>query len=77
LTPLSTIRLNPQAEIRLHQLTDGRQYAVVDNVLEDPESLVDFAVKHSEWFEWWSVPPGPRLIIDDNALQALSSMPAR
>ena len=72
MTPLSTIRLNPQAEIRLHQLTDGRQYAVVDNVLEDPESLVDFAVKHSEWFEWWSVPPGPRLIIDHNALQDLA-----
>jgi hypothetical protein len=65
------LRINPNAEVRLHEVGDGRSCAIVDDVLKNPESLVDFAIGHASRFEWWSVPPGPRLIVGDNALQEL------
>lgn len=65
------LRLNQNAEIRFHEVTDGRKCAIVDDVLENPEELIDFAVQNARRFEWWSVVPGPRLIVDGNALQDL------
>ena len=67
----SPFRINPNAEVRLHEIADGRNCAIVDDVLENPESLVDFAVQHASRFAWLPVPPGPRLMIGDNALQDL------
>jgi len=67
----SPFRINPNAEVRLHEIADGRNCAIVDDVLENPESLVDFAVQHASRFGWLPVPPGPRLTIGDNALQDL------
>lgn len=65
------LRINPNAEVRLHEVADGRNCAIVDDVLEDPESLVDFAVQHAPQFGWMAMPPGPRLMVDDNAVQDL------
>jgi hypothetical protein len=65
------IRINPNAEVRLHEVADGRYCAIVDDVLENPEALVDYAVQHAPRFGWMPMPPGPRLLIDDNALQDL------
>ncbi|MEJ2171695.1 MAG: DUF6445 family protein [Woeseiaceae bacterium] len=65
------LRINRNAEVRLHEVGDGRNCAIVDDVLENPEALIEFAVENASRFEWWSVPPGPRLIVSDNALQDL------
>ncbi|MDH3533889.1 MAG: DUF6445 family protein [Gammaproteobacteria bacterium] len=67
----SPFRINPNAEVRLHEIADGRNCAIVDDVLENPESLVDFAVSHANQFAWLPVPPGPRLIVGEDALQDL------
>lgn len=67
----SILRINPNAEVRLHEVADGRNCAIVDDVLENPESLVDFAVQHATRFASRQAPPGPRLTVGDNALQDL------
>ncbi len=67
----SPIRINPNAEVRLHELGDGCNCAIVDDVLENPEALIDFAIEHASRFEWWTFPPGPRLIVGVNPLQDL------
>ncbi|MDJ0652627.1 MAG: DUF6445 family protein [Xanthomonadales bacterium] len=63
--------MNPDAQIRLHEIGAGRSCAVVDDALEDPESLVDFAVEHASRFAWMAIPPGPRLAISDHQLEDL------
>ena len=65
------IRINPNAEVRLQEVADGRYCAIVDDVLENPDSLVDYAVNHATQFGWMVMPPGPRLLVEDNALQDL------
>ena len=67
----SPFRINPNAEVRLHEIVNGRNVAIVDDVLENPESLVDFAVRHASQFAWLPVPPGPRLEFGDDELQEL------
>lgn len=68
---LSPLQINPHAEVRLHEVADGRQCAIVDDVLQNPDALVDFAVQNASRFAWMAVPPGPRLMIDDDALLEL------
>ncbi|MEE4174876.1 MAG: DUF6445 family protein [Xanthomonadales bacterium] len=68
------LRINPNAEVQLREIADGQYCAIVDDVLENAESLVEFAVRQAHRFEWWSVPPGPRLIAPDNALQDLKRL---
>ena len=65
------LRINPNAEVRLHEIADDRNYAIVDNALENADALVDHAVRHAQRFSWLPVPPGPRLIVGDYALQDL------
>lgn len=66
-----SIRINPNAEVRLHEVADGRYCAIIDDVLEDPDSLVDFAIQNESRFAWPAVPPGPRMDISENELQHL------
>jgi hypothetical protein len=68
------LRINPNAEVRLHEIADGRNCAIVDDVLENPDALIDFAVQHAAEFSWRPAPPGPRLTIGDNALQDLQRL---
>lgn len=68
------LRINPNAEVQLQEIADGQYCAIVDDVLEDPESVVEFAVRQAHRFEWWSVPPGPRLIAPEDALQDLKRL---
>ena len=68
------LRINPNAEVQLHEISDGRYCAIIDDVLEDPESLIEFAVRMAPRFEWWSVPPGPRLIAPEDALLDLKRL---
>ena len=74
LIDLSPFRINPNAEVNLHEIADGRHCAIVDNVLQNPESLVDFAVQHASRFSWLSIPPGPRLTISNSALEDLQRL---
>lgn len=71
LAALPPIRINSNAQAQLYEIGDGRRYAIIDDVLEDPESLADFAVQHAGRFAWMAVPPGPRLLIDDQCLEDL------
>lgn len=68
------LHINPNAEVKLQEISEGQVCAVVDDVLENPESVVEFAVRQAHRFEWWSVPPGPRLIAPDSALQDLKRL---
>lgn len=65
------LRINPDAEVHLHEVAEGRHCAVVDDVLEDPDSLVDYAIQNATRFGWLPLPPGPRLMVGDSALQDL------
>lgn len=66
-----TIRMNPNAPVHLYEIGDGRRYAIVDDALENPESLADFAIQHAGQFSWMAVPPGPRLMLGDHCLEDL------
>ena len=70
----SPFRINPNVEVRLHKIAEGRNCAIVDNVLQDPESLVDFAIQHASRFAWQPMPPGPRFMLDNNALEDLQRL---
>ncbi len=65
------IQINPNAEVRLHEIEDGRYCAIVDDVLEDPDTLVSYAVDRADEFTWLKGPPGPRLVLPDEALTDL------
>lgn len=68
------LRINPHAEVRLHEVAAGRHCAIVDDVLEDPESLVDFAVRNASRFGWMAIPPGPRLMVGERTLAELQRL---
>lgn len=47
---LPTIRLNPSAEIRRQDIADDAFCVIVDDFLEDPDALIDFAADNAEQF---------------------------
>ncbi len=57
--------------MHLHDVEDGRSYAVVDNVLENPDALVDFAIQRASQFTMLPGPPGPRLLLGEELLDDL------
>ena len=67
----SLFRINPDADIQLHKISDGRFCAIVDNALENPQALVDFAVRHSAEFSSPPMAPGPRFYFKDKSLSEL------
>ncbi|MEM8685102.1 MAG: DUF6445 family protein, partial [Pseudomonadota bacterium] len=66
-------RINPQADIQIHTISDGRFAAVVDDALEHPKALVDFAVQHASDFSSPPMAPGPRLYFRDETLLELQT----
>jgi len=66
---LATIRLNPNAEIQRQRIAEDTFCIIVDNFLEDPDALVEFAAKNAEQF---SIPersyPGVMMRLDTDAL---------
>ncbi|MDX1480281.1 MAG: DUF6445 family protein [Woeseiaceae bacterium] len=61
-------RINADAEVRLQEIAAGRHCAIVDDALQNPESLVDFALRNVSRFAWLPMPPGPRLMVGEDAL---------
>lgn len=66
---LPTIRLNPAAEIRQQTIAENTFCIIVDDFLEDPQALVEFAAEHSDQF---SIPersyPGMMMRLQTDAL---------
>ncbi|MEM6513415.1 MAG: DUF6445 family protein [Pseudomonadota bacterium] len=65
------LRINPDAQITLHEISDGRFCAVVDNALQDPRGLVDYAIQHTDAFTSSPMAPGPRLYLAEDSLSEL------
>lgn len=66
---LPIIRLNPSAEIRRQTIAEDTFCVIVDDFLEDPAALIDFAAENAEQF---SIPersyPGLMLRLETDAL---------
>ena len=68
---LSAFEFNPNAKVQFHEITDGRNCAIIDDALLNPEALVNFAVQYAEHFAMMGVPPGPRLVLHERLLENL------
>lgn len=66
---LAPIRLNPHAEMRRQRIADDVFCVIVDDFLEDPETLVEFSARNADQF---SIPersyPGLMLRLETDAL---------
>ena len=71
MAPSPPLLINQDAEVRLHEIANGRYCAIVDDILIEPDALVEFAVLRASRFAWQGVPPGPRLNISENELANL------
>ena len=67
-------RINPNPEARLQEIADGRFCAVVDDVPEHPESLVNFATRHKSRFASHGDPPHRRMDVGENELEGLNRL---
>jgi hypothetical protein len=70
---MNEIRINSDAEIRREAISDEQHCVIVDDFLQDPHELVDFAANHASKF---SMPergnyPGPLFRIDGNAMTGI------
>ena len=66
---LPLIRINSNAEIRRQPITEDEDCVIVDNFLQNPNEIVEFACRHADNF---SMPersyPGLLLDINDDAM---------
>ena len=66
---LPIIRLNPDAEIRLESINAEHNYVIVDDFVENPQVIVDFAYRNADAF---SIPensyPGPLFDVAQDAM---------
>jgi len=70
MTPLPLIRINPQVSIRREQITDEDFCVIVDDFLENPQLLVEFAAENRADFSHPNIGyPGVQLRIHDNAMK--------
>ena len=67
---LQKIRINANAEIRLEPISEGQNYAIIDDFLQDPHELVEFAADHAGEFKEPEPLgyPGPLYYVSDNAM---------
>ena len=70
---LSVIRINTDAEIRREEIFEDQYCVIVDDFLQDPHELVDFAVSQASEF---SMPergnyPGPLFRVDGDAMTVI------
>lgn len=67
-----TIRLNPNPEIKIQQIDDDHRCAVIDDFLEAPDDLVNYACKVADEFELQEIGyPGVLYDIDQVAMSNL------
>ena len=70
MTRLPLMRINQQAEIRREQITEKDFCVVVDDFLQDPDLLIEFAVEHRAEFSHPNIGyPGVQLRIQDDAMK--------
>ena len=67
---MNAIRINASAEIRRETISENQYCVIVDDFLQDPHRLVEFAADHADKF---SAPPqgnypGPLFRVDGNAM---------
>ncbi|MCH9005844.1 MAG: hypothetical protein IH838_11205 [Proteobacteria bacterium] len=70
---LPVIRINTDAEIRREEISEDQYCVIVDDFLQDPHELVDFAVSQASEF---SMPergnyPGPLFRVDGDAMTVI------
>jgi tryptophan halogenase len=67
---MKEIRINTDASIRLEKISDDHHYVVVDDFLQDPDELVEFAAQHaSEFSSPDSSYPGQQFVVNDDAMK--------
>ena len=72
MTQLSTIRLNEKARIRTQEIADGESCVIVDDFLEDPDAVIEFACANQNAFTQPEYPyPGVRLDLDERMVEDL------
>ena len=81
---MNPIHINPQLEIQQESITDGYDYVAVDNFLQNPHDVIDYASRHADRLQ--SRPrggyPGRQFQLDDEPLTDVyrfvrSNMPRR
>ena len=67
---MKEIRINPQLNIRREAISEDQYCVIVDDFLQDPHGLVDFAAEHASEF---SVPdssyPGQQFVVNKDAMK--------
>ena len=72
---LPKIRINSNASIRREEISENQHCVIVDDFLQDPHALVEFAAHHAGEF---SIPqrgnyPGPLFRVDGDAMTEIYS----
>ena len=74
ITALPRIRINADAEIRRQVISDDQDCVIVDDFLQDPHKIIEFAARHADEF---SIPergyPGRLLDVNDDAMADIYS----
>lgn len=66
---MKTIEINPDPEIRVHQISDESHCVVVDDFLRHPETIVEFASTNAEQFKLQRIGyPGVLCDVDRSAM---------
>jgi len=67
---MNEIRVNPQLDIRRETISEVQHCVVVDDFLQDPHGLVEFAAQHaSEFSSPDSSYPGQQFVVNDDAMK--------
>ncbi len=66
---MKPIQINPNPTIRREAISDNEHCVIVDDFLQRPQDLVDFAARHAGEFSWQaSSYPGPLFRVDGDAM---------
>jgi hypothetical protein len=68
---MNQIRVNPQAEIQRRTITGEHDCIIVDDFLQDPHSIVEFASQHAGEFSMPKIGnyPGPQFRLEGKAME--------
>jgi hypothetical protein len=67
---MNPIRINPQLDIQQESISEGYDCVVVDNFLQNPHDVVDYASRHTDRLQMRPRGsfPGRQFRLDDNPL---------
>jgi Family of unknown function (DUF6445) len=69
---IPVVRVNPQASLRRERISEKAFCVIVDDFLEDPDMLVEFASRHPGAFSNPNIGyPGVQLRVDDDAMKEI------